>query len=189
MVACNTATATSINQLRSQYDIPIIGLEPALKPAVEASQNNKIGVIATHATLKSEKYQTLRSRFIDKAEIIEKATPQFVNIVESLSSLTSKDINIIQCELEPFLKGKVDSLVLGCTHFPFLVDIIQKTVGPQVKLYESGEPVANEVKRRLDGNFNTQKVLGTKDYYSSAPKLAIPIFEHLLNQKVKLKTF
>ena len=106
VVACNTATAAGVHSLRDKYAIPIIGLEPALKPAVEFTANEKVGVLATQATLDSEKYQNLRARFLQHADIIEKASHFFVELVERSQSITEIEFKKIQKELSPFIDAK-----------------------------------------------------------------------------------
>lgn len=189
VVACNTATAAAVNLLRKQYQIPIIGMEPALKPAVEFSNNECVGVLATQATLESEKYHKLKSRFIKTTKIIEKASPLFVELVESAPHIGTEEFALIEKELKPFVDANVDSLVLGCTHFPFLTQTINQILGDQVTLFESTMPVAQEVKRRLSGNLNSQKAQGNIKYYSSDPVKAKPVFELLLGRAVVIEPF
>lgn len=189
VVACNTATAAGVHSLRDKYTVPIIGLEPALKPAVEFTANEKVGVLATQATLDSEKYQNLRARFLSHTDIIEKASHFFVELVERSQPITELEFEKIQHELNPFVEAKVDSLVLGCTHYPFLTEAIQSIMGPDVTLFESGMPVAREVKRRLEGQLSIAKIESWMRFYSSAPKNSIPVFNQILGREVKLEPF
>ena len=185
VVACNTATAAAVHTLRENYSIPIIGLEPALKPAVEFSEKERVGVLATQATLDSEKYQTLRSRFMEDVEIIEKASSFFVELVERAENISEAEFKLIEKELAPFKKARVDSLVLGCTHYPFLTDAIESIMGKDVKLFESGMPVAKEVKRRVLENtdsIESGKVL----YYSSSPEKTKQTFNQILKTEIEL---
>ncbi len=184
VVACNTATAAAVNSLRQKYTIPIIGLEPALKPAIEFSATERVGVLATRATLESEKYKALKSRFENQAEIIEKASSLFVEMVESAPSIGDEQLTLIAQELEPFIQARIDSLVLGCTHFPFLTSAINQIMGNDVRLFESAMPVAKEVKRRLEGVENTLTTDGNIIYYSSAPGKAQATFNRLLKRTV-----
>ena len=147
-VACNTATAAAVNSLREKHTIPIVGLEPALKPAVSFSAKEKVGVLATKATLDSEKYRQLRSRFTDDVEIVERASPLFVELVEKAPEIGPNEYQLIANELAPFVQAEVDALVLGCTHYPFLTETITNILGPSVSLFESAYPVAREIKRR-----------------------------------------
>jgi len=187
LIACNTATAAAVKSLRDKYDIPIVGLEPALKPAVEFSHNHQVGVLATQATLSSEKYHQLKSRFAADNHIVEKASRLFVELVESAAEIGESEFQLIEKELEPFMENSVDSLVLGCTHYPFLTSTIKQILGEHVTLFESAMPVAKEVKRRLDGQLNQQDSTGTVSFYSSAPQKAQTTFERLLGYKTNIQ--
>ncbi len=189
VIACNTATAAAVHSLRQDYDIPIVGLEPALKTAIEFTNEEKVGVLATQATLESEKYQQLRSRFIEHAEIIERASPFFVELVETAPVVEDRHVLLVRKELQPFIDAKVDSLVLGCTHFPFLTRIISQILGPHVKLFESATPVAKEVCRQLAGIRNPDTSEGTIEFFSSSPEKAQKAFDLLLGKTVKIKRF
>ena len=187
VVACNTATAAAINHLRNNYSIPIIGLEPALKTAIKQTKNNKVGVIATESTLSSQKYQSLKNKLASDVFLIEKASPLFVELVEKAEIITHSDLLLIEKELQPFKQANIDSLVLGCTHYPFLTDSIIEVLGDEVTIFDSGLPVAKELQRRLMKNFNPQNKKGTTEYYSSNPLISQETFDKLLNQTVILK--
>lgn len=203
VVACNTATAAAVACLRAHFQIPIVGLEPALKPAIEFTSNKKVGVLATQATLDSQKYQDLRAKLGKQTKIIEKASPFFVELVESAPVIGTKQLKLIENELQPFIDENVDSLVLGCTHFPFLTQTISTIMGPKVALFESALPVAKEVKRRLLKQSNLSKSLPFSaldsqnainknsqiEYYSSAPQKAQSTFELLLGKKITIRQF
>lgn len=189
VVACNTATAAGVESLRNRYQIPIIGLEPALKPAATFSANETVGVLATKATLDSQKYHSLRSRFLDKVELVERASSLFVELVEKAPRIDEIQLDVIEKELQPFKDASVDSLVLGCTHYPFLTQAIQAIMGKQVTLYESALPVAKEVQRRLESHFNLSSDEGQVEYFSSSPEMAQQTFESLLGKKIDLKRF
>lgn len=187
VVACNTATAAAIKQLRNAYQIPIIGLEPAIKPALEWTQLNSIGVLATQATLESEKYQQLKSQLKSDCEIIEKASHFFVELVESAETIDNETHQKIIHELVGF-KGRIDALVLGCTHYPFLTETIQRILGSKIKIFESAYPVAKELKRRIEDQ-QSKNNIGTVQYYSSAPEQAKTTFDHLMASDISIKLF
>jgi glutamate racemase len=189
VVACNTATAAAVNQLRRLYSVPIIGLEPALKPAAENSLSGKVGVLATQATLDSQKYENLKQQFGGKLQLIEKASSLFVELVEHSPTIAEKEFNLIRNELEPFRQASVDALVLGCTHYPFLTEAISNIMGNNVVLYESSMPVAKEVKRRLNNQLSTSQSLGSIDFFSSEPEDAEPKLSRLLDRKVIVSLF
>ncbi|MGB0496614.1 MAG: glutamate racemase [Kangiellaceae bacterium] len=184
VVACNTATASSIKTLRDKHQIPIIGLEPALKPAIKNSQSNRVGVLATESTLKSEKYRLLKSSIADNIELIEVASSLFVELVESAKEIDQATNLLIEKELQPMINANIDSLVLGCTHYPFLEKPIQKIMGKNTQLFESGLPVAEELKRKISNNMNTNQFSGEITYYSSQSDVADRIFNLLLNKNI-----
>ena len=194
VVACNTATAAAVNTLRDKFNIPVIGLEPALKPAIENSANGRVGVLATEATLNSQKYLELKNRYLTNEsicnvrdskyhkplEIIEQASTLFVELVEESPLIGESEFLLIKEELALFRTASVDSLVLGCTHYPFLAEAISKIMGPNVALFESSLPVAKELQRRISDRLNQQSKLGTIEYFSTAPKIAQEKFDRLL---------
>jgi glutamate racemase len=189
VVACNTATAAAIETLRNKYAIPVIGLEPALKTASENTTCARVGVLATQSTLDSQKYQDLKGRFGQQLELVEKASPLFVELVENAPVITSVELALIEKELAPFKRARVDSLVLGCTHYPFLTETISSIMGPNVTLFESGLPVAKELQRRLQNHCNNGNTKGSVEYYSSNPQKSQAIFDCLLGQSVQIKLF
>lgn len=189
VIACNTATAAAVKTLREQLSLPIIGLEPALKPAIEYSKTKRLGVLATQYTLDSQKYAELKVRYANNVSIIEKASPLFVELVERSPEIGNKEIALIENELHSFQNEGIDSLVLGCTHYPFLQKTIQKIMGPQVRLFESGLPVAKELKRKLKDSQRTDKTPGDILIYSSAPKEAQEKFAKILGRPVEVRKF
>lgn len=186
LVACNTATAAAIKLLRNQYAIPIVGLEPALKPAAEYSPKKSVGVIATQSTLQSEKYLDLKIRVAQNVQVTEKASKFLVELVESAEKISAQQSQIIKQELDIFLREKVDTLVLGCTHYPFLTQKIAEIMGDQVKIFESAMPVAKEVLRKLQDQKNQQNTQGWIKYFSTDPQKAQHSFETILAEKVEL---
>jgi len=189
VVACNTATAAAANTLREKYSIPIIGLEPALKPASESTECHRVGLLATQSTLDSQKYQELKSKYGKQIQLVEKASPLFVELVETAPEITETEMLLIEKELIPFKEAKIDSLVLGCTHYPFLTNLISTIMGTGVTLFESGLPVAIEVKRRLQDNLHPQKNIGQIEYYSSDVQKSQAVFNRLLEKTVVIKAF
>jgi glutamate racemase len=150
VVACNTATAAAITWLRERYPIPIIGVEPAVKPAAELSNRGIVGVLATSGTLASDKYITLHNRFTHQVEIITRACPGLVELIEQ-PELNETAIRGLLAEFtEPMLDKGADTLVLGCTHYSLITEIIQSVVGPQVRIVDSGKAVARQLQRKLE---------------------------------------
>ena len=148
VVACNTATSAAIGSLRQKYpELIVVGIEPALKPAVDQFPTGKIGVMATEVTLREEKFNALMARYSTAA--IEKIpAPGLVELVEAGKANAPEATALLNSLLAPY-QGKVDALVLGCTHYPLAISSIRKVLGPRVVLLDGGEGTARETKRRL----------------------------------------
>lgn len=151
IVACNTATSAAVHLLRAKYtDIPVIGIEPALKPAVLSKQNPKVLVMATPMTLREEKFHHLMQRFQNQAKIFPLPCPGLVEYVER-GELDSPELESFLRQLfAPYEKEAIDAVVLGCTHYPLVRGTIQKVLGEKVKLFDGGLGTAKETKRKLE---------------------------------------
>jgi len=150
VIACNTATAAAAATLRSQFSIPIIGMEPAVKPAVGATQSGVVGVLATIGTLESARFAALLEKYAGNVEIVTQGCPGLVEQVEQGELDSSKTRELIKRYTEPLLNRGADTLILGCTHYPFLAPVIREIVGEKITLVDTGEAVARELKRRID---------------------------------------
>lgn len=150
VLACNTATAAAIDELRETYpDRVIVGIEPALKLAVRLHPKGKILVMATEATLRERKFAALMAQFSDNCEICKCPCPELVEFVER-GELTGAALeDCLRRELSPALTPKPDAVVLGCTHFPFLRGSIRAVVGEEAELLDGAEGTAKETRRRL----------------------------------------
>lgn len=149
VVACNTATAAAITSLRKTYpELIVIGIEPALKPAVDQFPTGRIGIMATDVTLREEKLDALLHRCGETAQIMKIPAPGLVELVESGKADTSDAEALLSDILSPYA-GKLDALVLGCTHYPLAIGAIAKVLGPRIVLLDGGEGTARETKRRL----------------------------------------
>lgn len=150
VVACNTATSAAITLLRDTYrEIPVIGIEPALKPAVLAAEHPRVLVMATPMTLREEKFKRLMEEYERDAEIIPLPAPGLVEFVER-GELESAALEQFLIELfAQYMEQPVDCVVLGCTHYPFVKNMVQKVLGQQVKIFDGGAGTARETKRRL----------------------------------------
>lgn len=126
VVACNTATAAAIATLRAEYDIPFIGMEPAVKPAALGTQTDVVGVLATAGTLKGSKYLNIRGLYEDNVRIVEHVGEGFVELVETGELTGAHAEEVVRTSLLPILKEGADIVVLGCTHYPFLLPTIRK---------------------------------------------------------------
>lgn len=149
-IACNTATSAAVSMLRKIYpDIPLVGIEPAIKPAVLYKKDSRIVVMATPMTLKQEKFQTLMHRYENMADIVPLPCPGLMEFVER-GVLDGEEIKEYLIELFGSVnRKKIDSIVLGCTHYPFVKNVVQKVAGSNVAIFDGGEGTAREMKRRL----------------------------------------
>lgn len=151
VVACNTATSAAVRVLRQMYpDIPLVGIEPAIKPAVEYKKDSRVVVMATPMTLKQDKFQKLMQKYDGQAQIVPLPCPGLMEFVER-GDLEGDDLykylNILFGSVN---QDRIDSVVLGCTHYPFAINAIKNVLGEDVKIFDGGEGTAREMKRRLD---------------------------------------
>ena len=149
VVACNTATAAAVSILRERYSIPIIGMEPGVKPAIQHSRNGMIGILATEGTLGSGKFKGLVERHANGAELFIQPCHGWVEHIESEGISHAQSLRLVQGTIGPLIQKNIDTLVLGCTHYPFLETAIREAVGDQVKIIDTGYAVASHLKRRL----------------------------------------
>ena len=150
VVACNTATSAAIHELRSSFSVPIIGIEPAIKPARLRTQSRIIGILATEATLGGDKLQALKQKFGQDIKILHQACSGLVEEIELGDRQSQFLHDLIETYVEPLIKQGVDTLVLGCTHFPLIKDLIQKYAGDSVRVIDPSLSVASELKRQLN---------------------------------------
>ena len=155
VVACNTATSVAIQTLRLRYPkLIIIGTEPAVKPAIEQSKTGKIGVLATPATLKGDKYQSLVDRVVSDKEVMlyEQACPGLVEHIEANTLRSKKSLMLLEQWLAPMREAGVDIIVLGCTHYPLANKVIQEVMNRELILIDSGKAIAKHLKQLLEKN-------------------------------------
>ncbi|HEY0964016.1 MAG TPA: glutamate racemase [Pseudomonadales bacterium] len=149
VVACNTATAAAVAQLRDRYELPIIGVEPAIKPAAELSKSGVVGVLATSGTIASEKFVNLQNRFVSRAKILTRACTGLVELIEQVEPNPFTLDRMLHEFIRPLTDAGADTLVLGCTHYSLIKPQIQKAAGPDVRVVDAGAAVAKELQRRL----------------------------------------
>ena len=130
VVACNTATGAAIATLRAEFDVPFIGMEPAVKPAALGTRSGVIGVLATAGTLKASKYLNTKGQFQDNVRIEEHVGEGFVQLVERGELDGPEAERVVRASLQPLLDSGADTIVLGCTHYPFLLPVIERLAGP-----------------------------------------------------------
>ena len=145
VVACNTATAAAIATLRAEFPIPFVGMEPAVKPAALGTRTGVIGVLATAGTLKGLKYLNTRGRFEDAVRIVEHVGAGYVELVESLELEGPHAEQVVGASLKPLLDEGADIIVLGCTHYPFLLPVMQKLASPEVLFIDPAPAVARRL--------------------------------------------
>lgn len=147
VIACNTATAAAADDLRATFDVPVIGMEPALKPAAAATHSGIVGILGTGGTLASSRFSALLERYGAGLEVITRPAPELVAAVEGNDPAATR--GLVAAAVEPLLARGADVLVLGCTHFPFLRKEIEAVAGPGVTIIDTGTAVAHELERRL----------------------------------------
>lgn len=166
VVACNTATAAAIEYLRATFpDVPFVGLEPAVKPACLMTKTKVVGVVATERSLSSEKFLTTLSRYDEGIEVLKVVGEGFVEAVEQGDEQSAQTEQQVRRIIEPIIEAGADVIVLGCTHYPFLRDVIEGVVGRRdVRIIDSGEAVENRVESLLD-EFGLRAEAGHKPVY------------------------
>ncbi len=145
VVACNTATAAAVIPLRHRLTLPVVGMEPAIKPGVSATHSGAVGVLATSGTLASARFAALLRRFDDRRRVLTQPCPGLVEQVERGELTSLKTRRLLSRYLQPLLQRGVDTLVLGCTHYPFLRPMIEEIAGRGVTLIDTGEAVARRL--------------------------------------------
>ena len=150
VVACNTATTNAIKYLREHYDVPFIGIEPAIKPAALNTKTKAVGILATKGTLSSELFHNTSDLYASGIKIIEQIGEGIVPLVESgqINSQVMKDL--LQTYMAPMIEENIDYLVLGCTHYPYLIPSLIKILPKHVKIIDSGQAVAKQTKAILN---------------------------------------
>lgn len=182
VVACNTATGAAAATIRARHALPVVAMEPAIKPAAALTRSGVVGVLATQRTLASHNFVKLFERYGNGVEILAQACPGLVEQVEAGDLAGSGTRRLLERYLSPLLAKGADTLVLGCTHYPFLRPLIQKMAGPDVAVIDSSEAVARQLWRRLEahGLLASPEQKGTEQFWSSAdPASAAPILRQL----------
>ncbi|MDI5948880.1 glutamate racemase [Flavobacterium yafengii] len=172
VVACNTATTNAIQELRAKYDIPFIGIEPAIKPAVTHSKTQIIGILATQGTLNSELFNKTTEKYQD-TKIIEQVGHGLVQLIENGDINSPEITKLLYSYLTPMIEANIDYLVLGCSHYPYLIPQIKKIIPEHIQIIDSGEAVAKQ----------TRNILRDKVGFSSAEN-SEPVFYTNTNPKV-----
>lgn len=170
VVACNTATTNAIGTLRERYDVPFVGIEPAIKPAALNTKTGTIGILATKGTLSSALFHETTNLFASGIKVIEQVGLGIVTLIES-GKLHSPEMNELLREyLIPMIDANIDHLVLGCTHYPYLIPQMLDILPDHVKIIDSGEAVARQTKALLQKHdlLNTSRLTPKVEFYSNA---------------------
>ncbi len=192
VVACNTATTNAIKLLREKYDIPFIGIEPAIKPAALKTKTNTIGILATKGTLNSKLFEKTSNKInqkIIRKEIIGKG---LVELIENGKLYSDEMTQLLSSYITPLMKQNVDCLVLGCTHYPYLIPQIREIVGHNIQIIDSGEAVARQTKAILEKHqlVNTSNIEATHQLFINKNKKFLEFLIQTNNQiKVIEKDF
>jgi len=182
VVACNTATTNAIKVLRETYRVPFIGIEPAIKPAALNTKTNAIGILATRGTLSSELFHKTTDLYSRGIKVIEQEGEGIVSLIEEGKTNSTEMKSLLKIYLAPMLKANIDYLVLGCTHYPYLIPILLKMLPKHVKIIDSGQAVAKQTKAVLEKQqmLNTQIKRGYSKFYSNGN---IEVLKSILSTK------
>ena len=170
LVACNTASAAALHHLRQVFpQVPFVGMEPAVKPAAEHTRSGVVGVLATPATFQGELYASVIERFAAGVKVLQDTCPGLVMEIDHGKLDTLEVYSILEQALNPMLVEGIDTVVLGCTHFPFVIPAIETIVGPEVRVIDPSPAIARQVERLLEakGSLNTTQVRGRVQYFTT----------------------
>jgi glutamate racemase len=180
IVACNTATTNAIDYLRKNYTIPFIGIEPAIKPAALLSKTGAIGILATKGTLSSKLFEKTTKEYTKNITTIEQDGEGLVPLIEE-GKLNSPEINeLLTTYLKPMLNFNIDHLVLGCTHYPYLIPEIKKIIGENITIIDSGEAVAKQTKAILE-KYNLLSTSTSKSRHQFYTNSETKVLKEILN--------
>lgn len=153
VIACNTASAAALYPLREKYPmVPFVGMEPAVKPAVEHTHTGVVGVLATPATFQGKLYNSVVERFAKNVKIFQNTCPGLVQEIESGSFSGKATKMILRNALLPMMENNIDTVVLGCTHYPFVIPAIKEIVGQEVSVIDPSPAIANQTLRKVEEN-------------------------------------
>lgn len=176
VVACNTASAAALTYLRQRFpDVSFVGMEPAVKPAAEITKTGKVGVLATPATFQGALYASVVERFGAGVELFQNTCPGLVSQIEKGELDSNATRNILENALHPMLEKNIDTVVLGCTHYPFVIPLIQQIVGDNVRVIDPAPSVAKQAKRMLEskGINNQSDIDGQVQFFTSGDATSV----------------
>lgn len=189
VIACNTATAVVLEEARRYLPVPVIGvIEPGARAAVKASKNGRIGVIGTETTIRTQAYTRSLLQIQPDLHIVGLACPAFVPLVEQHKAHTEEARRVVRETLAPLLREKLDTLILGCTHYPLLAPVIQEIVGDEVRLISSAEETARELAAHLSPEDEEQSAHPEHLFVTSGDAgMFREIAEEWLDRRVKVE--
>lgn len=153
VVACNTASGAALTYLRQTFpDVPFVGMEPAVKPAAQQTRSGKVGVLATAGTFESQRYEVLMARFGQGVDVFENPCLGLVDLIEAGNLNGDETDSLLRACVRPMLAQGVDTLVLGCTHYPFVRPLLEKIAGPHITIIDPAPAVARQTGRVLQRN-------------------------------------
>jgi glutamate racemase len=179
VVACNTATTNAIKELRAKYTIPFIGIEPAIKPAANNSKTQTIGILATQGTLISELFNKTAQQF-QNIEIIDQIGHGLVPLIENGNMYSKEMTTLLHDYLTPMIEANIDYLVLGCSHYPYLIPQIKEILPDHIQIIDSGEAVAKQTKALLQEKIGLTTAVNSEPvfYTNSNPTVLREILEN-----------
>lgn len=185
VVACNTATTNAISYLRQIFTIPFIGIEPAIKPAALQTKTKAVGILATKGTLSSNLFFNTSDMFAKNITVIEQVGEGIVQLIESGKLYSDEMKSLLKTYVQPMLDANIDYLVLGCTHYPYLVPLLLDILPKHIKIIDSGEAVARQTKGVLEQHslLNTQITKPKLEFYSNGNP---EIMQQLLNNEFEV---
>lgn len=186
VVACNTATTNAITTLRDSYNIPFIGIEPAIKPAALSTQTKAIGILATKGTLSSELFHKTTDLYSHGIKVIEQVGEGIVTLIEEGKIESEEMKTLLLTYLKPMLDADIDYLVLGCTHYPYLIPLLLDMLPSHVKIIDSGQAVARQTKTVLEQHqlLNTTSTKGDNEFYTNG---TIEVLTDILERKYRVQ--
>lgn len=176
VVACNTASAAALKYLRESFPhVQFVGMEPAVKPAVEHTRTGRVGILATPATFQGALYASVVERFAQGVELFQNTCSGLVQEIEKGSLEGDRTRAILEDALLPMLEKNIDTVVLGCTHYPFVIPVIERIVGENVRVIDPAPAVARQVRRLLEagGKLNPSPADGKVKFYTSGDPMAL----------------
>ncbi len=189
VVACNTATAAAAGTLRETFTTPVVAMEPAVKPAAAATRNGVVGVLATVGTLRSAQFAALLDRFGGGIEVVTQPCPGLPEQVEAGELDTPRTRALVERYLAPLRARGADTIVLGCTHYPFLRPLIADLAGPEIVLIDTGAAVARQLRRVLEARdlLGHDALPGAERFWTSGdPDASAPVFARLCGREVEV---